>query len=196
MPAKADAMFDACSPEGMADAVAFLLRQVTDPGKGLPEELFLLASRLTPLVNVDLLIRNEVRHVLLTWRDDEIFGQGWHLPGGCVRLGEKFADRIAMVAFNELGTAVTFEPTPLGVFESVDKTRVSRTHHISLLFNCVLVGTPDPQWQCTTASPRPGYWKWHSKCPNDLLQREYSKWIDNLNMREPFVDGSELLDHV
>jgi colanic acid biosynthesis protein WcaH len=196
MPPKADPTFDACSPERVADAVAFLMSQVTDPRKGLPEALFLLASRLTPLVNVDLLIRNELGEVLLTWRHDAIFGKGWHVPGGCIRLGETFADRINAVAVNELGAAVTFAPTPLGVFETVDKTRTSRTHHVTLLFNCVLVGKPDPQRKHIGALPKPGYWKWHSKCPIDLLQREYRDRFGNLNMSESFVDGCESLVHV
>lgn len=190
------AMGAAQSAERMADAIAFLASQAPDPCKGLPEELFLFASRLTPLVNVDLLIRNELGEVLLTWRDDAIFGKGWHVPGGCIRLGETFADRIAAVAVNELGAAVTFVPTPLGVFETLDKTRVSRTHHVTLLFNCVLVGKPDSQRQCITALPKPGYWKWHAKCPFDLLQREYRDRIANLNMRESLVDGCELQVHV
>ena len=34
---------------------------------GLPEELFLFVSRVTPLVNVDLLIQDDQKHTLLTW---------------------------------------------------------------------------------------------------------------------------------
>ena len=53
-----------------------------DPHRGLPEELFLFVSRITPLVNVDLLIQDDRGHTLLTWRDDEFHGAGWHVPGG------------------------------------------------------------------------------------------------------------------
>jgi colanic acid biosynthesis protein WcaH len=31
---------------------------------------------------------------LLTWRDDESFGAGWHVPGGIIRYKETAADRI------------------------------------------------------------------------------------------------------
>ena len=44
-----------------------------DPTQGLPEDLFLYASQITPLVNVDLLIKDEVNGVLLTWRDDDYY---------------------------------------------------------------------------------------------------------------------------
>ena len=39
---------------------------------GLPGELFLFVSRVTPLVNVDLLIEDEHKRTLLTWRKNLI----------------------------------------------------------------------------------------------------------------------------
>lgn len=148
---------------------------VLNPEKGIPEALFLFVSRLTPLVNVDLLIRNEQEQILLTWRSDAIFGQGWHLPGGCVRIGESFADRIAAVAANELGSGVTFAPTPLAVYETVDSTRPARTHHVSLLFDCKLTGQPRGHWKHTDKLPEAGAWAWHSTCPDDFLQADYRR---------------------
>lgn len=148
---------------------------VLSPEKGIPEALFLFISRLTPLVNVDLLIRNEQEQMLLTWRSDAIFGQGWHLPGGCVRIGESFADRIAAVAANELGTGVTFAPTPLAVYETVDRTRPARTHHVSLLFDCKLTGQPRGYQKHTDKPPEAGAWAWHSSCPDDFLQADYRR---------------------
>jgi colanic acid biosynthesis protein WcaH len=47
-----------------------------EPAAGLPEELFLLFSRFMPLVNVDLLVQDERRGTLLTWREDEFYGPG------------------------------------------------------------------------------------------------------------------------
>ena len=40
-----------------SDLVARLENSIPDPHQGLPEEVFLFLSRITPLVNVDLLIR-------------------------------------------------------------------------------------------------------------------------------------------
>jgi colanic acid biosynthesis protein WcaH len=40
------------------------------------------------MVNVDLFISDDQGRVLLTWRDDEIFGAGWHIPGGMIRYKE------------------------------------------------------------------------------------------------------------
>lgn len=41
------------------------------------------------MVNVDLLIKNvSSNETLLTWREDEYYGPGWHVPGGIVRFKE------------------------------------------------------------------------------------------------------------
>ena len=56
----------------IADAIDVLDRSVTDPGLGLPDEVFYYISRTTPLVNVDLLIKDEIGRVLLAWRDDPV----------------------------------------------------------------------------------------------------------------------------
>jgi colanic acid biosynthesis protein WcaH len=58
---------------------------VTASQQGLPEPVFLLISRLTPLLGVDLLIQDALGHTLLTWRHDAHYGPGWHVPGGILR---------------------------------------------------------------------------------------------------------------
>ena len=54
---------------------------IDDPKEGLTEEIFYFISKLTPLVNVDLLIKNELNETLLTWRDDKFYGQARHIQG-------------------------------------------------------------------------------------------------------------------
>ncbi|MBK8750866.1 MAG: NUDIX hydrolase [Candidatus Competibacteraceae bacterium] len=162
---------------GLSDAICYIERSIPSPNKGLPEEVFLLVSRLTPLVNVDLLIRNKEGHILLTWRDDEIFGSGWHIPGGCVRLGERFADRIKAVAAIELGVNVSFEPIPVGVFETIVPERNNRQHHVSILFDCILTSPPNLDLRYNANSPRAGYWAWHSRCPAEMLQHTYENLL-------------------
>ena len=53
---------------------------IPDPFTGLQEDLFLFVSRITPIINVDLLIKNESDHTLLTWRDGGYYPPGWHVP--------------------------------------------------------------------------------------------------------------------
>jgi ADP-ribose pyrophosphatase YjhB (NUDIX family) len=141
-----------------------------DPRKGLPEGIFCLVSRLTPLVNVDLLIRNLENRTLLTWRNDSYHGTGWHLPGGIIRFQEKAADRVREVARNELGAEVTLESAPVLVSEIIELDRRTRGHFISLLFRCTLLVPPDPTLECSRGKPAPGQWRWHASCPTDLIR--------------------------
>ncbi len=75
------------------EAIEFLDKQIHNPSSGLPEELFLFISRITPMVNVDLLIKDENGRALLSWRDDQFAGTGWHVPGGIVRFKENMEDK-------------------------------------------------------------------------------------------------------
>src|SRR2546425_13357634 len=94
-------------------ALAILNSWAADPRTGLPYELFLFVSRLVPMVNVDLLISDDQGRILLTWRDDEIHGAGWHVPGGMIRFKETAEERIRTTALDELGAEVTFDRTPI-----------------------------------------------------------------------------------
>jgi len=71
------------------EAIAFLDKQILNPRLGLPGEVFLFISRMSPMVNVDLLIKDENSRTLLAWRDDVFSGAGWHVPGGVLRFKEK-----------------------------------------------------------------------------------------------------------
>ena len=43
-------------------------KKVKNPNKGLPEEIFLFLTRISPMINVDLLIKNKKKQTLLVWR--------------------------------------------------------------------------------------------------------------------------------
>ena len=74
----------------LREIIDILESSIPNPSKGLPEEVFLFVSRITPLINVDLLIKNEQNHTLLTWRNDSYY-LGWHIPGGIIRYKETIA---------------------------------------------------------------------------------------------------------
>jgi colanic acid biosynthesis protein WcaH len=153
----------------LTEAIQALDEVAGDPRGGLPEELFLFVSRITPLVNVDLLIQDERRGTLLTWRSDQHYGAGWHIPGGIIRYKENAHDRIREVARTELGAVVDFDPAPLAVIESIGAER-NRGHFISLLYRCHLASTPDPRRQAAMNPPETGSWRWHTGSPDDLLE--------------------------
>jgi ADP-ribose pyrophosphatase YjhB (NUDIX family) len=146
-------------------------RAIGDATRGLPEEVFRFVSRVTPLVNVDLLIREDDSRTLLTWRDDEFFGAGWHVPGSIIRYKEAIADRIHACARHELGTDVSFNLAPLLIAESIG-TQATRGHAISLLFACRLTGPPEESRKAVTDPPRRGQWRWFDRCPPDLIRAQ------------------------
>jgi ADP-ribose pyrophosphatase YjhB (NUDIX family) len=158
----------------IGNAVATLEAAIGNPQQGLPEEIFLFASRIMPVINVDLLIQDPAGRTLLTWRDDEYFGRGWHVPGGVIRYKEMAADRIRACAREELSTEVAFEAAPLMVMEYIGE-KPSRAHCISLLYRCTLLSPPAEHLRADRPeprageAPRPGEWRWHAGCPPELL---------------------------
>jgi colanic acid biosynthesis protein WcaH len=140
-----------------------------EPSAGLPEDLFLIVSRLTPLVNVDLLIQDERRGTLLTWRDDRFYGAGWHVPGGIIRYKQTAGECIRATAQRELGAAVEFEPEPIAVIQNIEPVRRERGHFIALLYRCRLASPPTEALRFTGGAPRRGQWAWHAQCPSDLI---------------------------
>lgn len=164
------------SKDQLSSAIRGIEDSIDSAETGLPEEVFLLVSRITPLVNVDLLIQDSRKRTLLTWRDDSFFGPGWHVPGGIIRYKETGADRLRNVASQELGVEVDFDPTPLFVSQCIAPEKTDRAHSISLLHRCRLKSSLDEQQQFTPDSPLPGQWQWHGHCPDNLIpeQREYA----------------------
>ena len=160
-------------------SIAQIERLIKDPSYGLPEEIFYLVSRITPLINVDLLIHNKNGETLLTWRGgDETSKPGWHIPGGIVRYKEKIADRIHAVAKTELDAKVSFKNNPLAVNEIILK-QTNRGSFISLLYSCQLLEEPDPDKEFKGGIPNLGEWSWHNKLPKMLIttHKIYKKYL-------------------
>jgi hypothetical protein len=70
------------------------------------------------------------------------------------------------------------EMLPLLVSESI-RGGDTRGHHISLLFRCRLLSPPDAARRAATDPPPSGQWRWHDRCPPDLLevQRPYMRFF-------------------
>lgn len=151
---------------------------IANPSDGLPEEVFLFISRITPMINVDLLIKDDSDRTLLTWREDQYYGSGWHIPGGIIRFKESCADRLQAVAKRELGATIKFKSHPIAINEIIHPSRRTRGHFISLLFMCTLTSKPKDELQYRSGHPLPGQWAWHETCPERLIKiheiyREY-----------------------
>jgi len=153
---------------------------IGNASQGLPEDIFLFVSRLTPMINVDLLVKNAKNETLLTWREDEFYGPGWHVPGGIVRFKEPVAARINAVAKSELGASVEFEKEPLAMNEVINATRDTRGHFISLLYACDLTSPLDSALKYKTGPGQNGQWAWHAGCPDNLISvhEMYRKYVE------------------
>lgn len=151
-----------------------ILSYIGDAKKGLSKPIFLFISQLTPIVNVDLLIKNTKGQTLLTWRCDEYYGPGWHVPGGVIRFKELASERIKAVAKAELGTEVTAQCDPICVHEVMAPHRDLRGHFISLLYKCELNGALDESKAAISDGLfNNGDWKWHDHCPDNLITQHH-----------------------
>jgi ADP-ribose pyrophosphatase YjhB (NUDIX family) len=161
-----------CLPTSMErqreEALAVLESWALDPGAGLPHDLFLFISRLVPMVNVDLLISDDQGRVLLTWRDDEIFGAGWHVPGGMIRYKETAEERIRATALEEVGAEVAFDGTPI-VEQIIEPERRLRGHLVALVYRCRLASPLNDAIRYRGGEPKRGQWAWHTRCPENII---------------------------
>lgn len=168
----------------MTEELKFHLDKILDYVKnakdGLPTDVFYFVSQLTPLINVDLLVKNKKGQILLTWRDDQFYGPAWHIPGGIIRFKEKIEDRIEKVAQTELGSSVRFSPEPIHIRGQINTDRDIRGHFISLLFLCELTADLPQERAHTKDEPKSGQWAWHNESPKNLLKvhESFRKYID------------------
>jgi colanic acid biosynthesis protein WcaH len=153
----------------LTDTITRLERLLPDPSSGLPEQVFHAVSRMTPMVNVDLLVQDENGRTLLAWRDDPLSGAGWHIPGGVIRFRERLEHRLMKVAELEIGAPVSFDPLPLAVNQLIDPSLPARGHFISILYRCFL-GSAFVPMNSGRSSASPGYLGWHDSCPPDLIK--------------------------
>ena len=156
---------------------------IKNPSKGLPEDIFYLVGRLTPYINVDLLVKNDLGQTLLSWRDETSLknntGNGWHIPGGIVRFQEDISNRIKEVALHEMGARLSYHSEqPLTVNQVFDYKAKNRSHFISLLYRCKL----EDNYEIDNNNLKEGdigFLKWHTGIPKNLLRNHdiYKKYL-------------------
>jgi len=128
---------DTCKMKNLKTKLRKIEKTIHNPKIGLPDEIFYFVGRLTPYINVDLLIKCPIRGTLMTWRNDKYSGKGWHLPGGIIRFKEKINKRIKEVGKTELNITISKIKGPLAVNEIIINQK-ERSHFISLLYQCFL----------------------------------------------------------
>jgi colanic acid biosynthesis protein WcaH len=158
-----------------------VLEHVKNAKEGLPIDIFYFVSQLTPLINVELLIKNKKGQVLLTWREDQFYGPAWHLPGGIIRFKEEIENRIGQVARLELGATVNYVSEPIHIRGLINNERDIRGHFISMLYLCELKSDPTAEKAYISGEPKQGEWAWHDKAPANLLKvhESFRRYIDD-----------------
>ena len=160
----------------LLDSIVATFRK-EQPQMGLPQETFHFISRCTPIVNVDLLIKDSKNRVLLSWRDDEFAGSGWHIPGGILRYKETIIERLKLVSQLEIGCLVDYQPLPICI-EDVILTHDTRGHFVSFLYACKV--SDDFLLTNEVDEYEVGYLQWHNSCPDNLVpvQQMYIPYIE------------------
>ena len=79
---------------------------------------FLNIINATPLVSIDLVIRNEHGEALLGWRVNRPAQNSWFVPGGRIRKNERVMDALQRISQRELGVTVT-QAKLIGVFDHI-----------------------------------------------------------------------------
>lgn len=79
---------------------------------------FVEVIKKTPLVAIDLIVRNQKDEILLGLRGNEPARGLWFVPGGRILLNERIAYAFRRIAKEELGIKASIEDArPLGVYE-------------------------------------------------------------------------------
>ncbi len=151
-----------------------------DPTKGLPEDLFIFSTTLVPIVNIDLFITDDKHRLLLSWREDQYNGKGWHIPGGCVRLKESLEERVVKTAEKEIGVPIVYNPKPVAIREimaseerSAVADQLERCHNVSFLYQCHIEQGYTPPNEMSGVKLQ-----WFDKMPDELLQTHIKQYGD------------------
>ena len=84
----------------------------------LNKDEFAQVVRNTPLVSIDLIIRDPDQHVLVRLRTNEPAKGKWFVPGGVVRKYERLADAFARIVKAEIGLDASIDDAKfVGVYE-------------------------------------------------------------------------------
>jgi colanic acid biosynthesis protein WcaH len=109
----------------------------------LEAEPFAAVVRLTPLVSIDLIVRDRQERVLLGRRTQPPARGWWFVPGGRIRKDERLGDASARLLADELGWTKATTTRLRGVYEhfhpdNFQGTREFGTHYVVLAYDVLL----------------------------------------------------------
>jgi colanic acid biosynthesis protein WcaH len=116
----------------------------------LPREQFLEVVARTPLVSIDLIVRDRAGRVLLGLRRNAPARGWWFVPGGAIRKNESLDVAFRRITRNELGRELRRgDSRLLGVYEhfyaeNADDRPGFGTHYVVLAHSLTLEDPPSP----------------------------------------------------
>lgn len=154
-----------------AAALQIVDASLAHPVSDMPRYLFDFVVRITPMVNVDVLVFDSKGGFFLTWRDDPQHGSGWHIPGGIVRNKERFMDRANRVIETELALKVQTLSSPVQITERINPDSLGRSHFLSILILGHVASSANyPSLEKNSVGDGVKLFK---RCPKDLLSVHY-----------------------
>lgn len=145
-----------------------LLAKLSGRGADLPWPLFRFITEVTATPNVDLVVMDDKKGVLLAWRDDP-FGIGWHVPGSIIRHREEIAHRVSACAADEFGCELKVDAGPFALVQIFD----DRGHSVSLCFKATLTGSPGKRVLGANDRPEVGDLRWFVEAPAQLYPSHF-----------------------
>ena len=170
-----------------------LLAKLSGGGAYLPWPLFRFITEVTATPNVDLVVHDAAKGVLLAWRDDP-FGAGWHVPGSIIRHREEIAHRIAACATEEFGCALEVAAGPFALVQIFDDLG----HSVSLCFKAKLAGDLGKPVRNPHDSPKAGDLCWFLEPPEQLYPSHlvYRDLLGTVLRAEPGAEIKVFTQHV
>jgi len=106
----------------------------------LDKDTFFEVVKNTPLVSIDLIVRNIKGEVLVGLRNNEPAKGFWFVPGGRICKNEKISEAFDRISRDELGQSIPMNTAKqIGVFEHIHDTNFAeipgiKTHYIVLAY--------------------------------------------------------------
>ena len=136
----------------------------------LSQERFLAVVASTPLVSIDLVVRNSEGGILVGLRCNEPAKGSWFVPGGCIRKGETLPDAFKRISEIELGDAQELNDARLiGAYTHLYDTNFAgvdgiKTHYVVLAYKL-----ESPIDLLLLPKAQHSSWKWVSTTEQDSV---------------------------
>ena len=130
------------------------------------DQEFLHIVEATPLVSIDLILRNEHGEVLLGRRTNKPAQGMWFVPGGRIRKNERVNEALRRITLREVGVEIS-QAKLLGVFDHLYPDNFLGAPDVSTHYVVLGMAAPWPAGLSITADDQHDEFKWW--CEAEIL---------------------------